>query len=60
MTPGWIRAGGVICLLCGVVLVGMGVYIFTELMRWRITPYAAGFAVLWILMTGSLSIATGV
>jgi hypothetical protein len=60
MTPGWLRSGGVFCQLCGAVLAGMEVYIFIEIMRGRITPYTAGFAVLWLLFTGWLSIATGV
>lgn len=56
---GRMRVGGAIFLLSGAALVWIGVYLFSGILRWRITLDGAGLAVLWLLVTGAVVGAMG-
>ncbi|WP_103256653.1 hypothetical protein [Tabrizicola aquatica] len=59
---GRMRVGGAIFLLSGAALVWIGVYLFSGIRHWRITPDGAGLAALWLLVTGAMGgrmLATG-
>lgn len=59
ISPTSLRIGGLVFLICGAVLVGLGLYLFTGILRWRITPDGAGLSTLWLLLTGAVTVATG-
>ena len=59
MTPGRMRAGGAVFALCGMALEGIGVFLWSGVMSWRITPDGAGVSVLWLLSTGLVLIIMG-
>lgn len=56
-TPARIRIAGLVFLLCGAALVWIGVYLFTGVLRWRLPLDGAGLAILWLVITGAVTIA---
>jgi hypothetical protein len=59
MTPQRMRLGGLVFLILGAVLVWIGVYLLTGVLRWQVTMDGAGLSVLWLLVTGGVVIAMG-
>jgi hypothetical protein len=57
--PRRVRAGGLVILLCGAVLLWIGVFLYTGVMGQRLAMDGAGLAVLWLWATGAVAILLG-
>jgi uncharacterized membrane protein len=54
-----LRIGGLVFLLCGAALVWIGVHLFTGILGWRLPLDGAGLSVLWLMVSGAVTIAMG-
>ena len=59
MTPLRARVGGLVFVLCGAVLAGIGVFLFTGVLHGNIPLDGAGASVVWLWVTGAVAGLTG-